>query len=337
MDNSDHSRVTIVDIAREVGVSAKTVSRAIRGDDYISPETLERIQEAIVRLGYRPNRAARRLVSNRSGVIGIVVPNINNPFFSEIVRGIEDTALERDYNVLLFSTDMHLERERAAYRYMEENGVDGVIIDLPLIPIPELETILARQKGAILIDHPFVKGAAGVIRIDFYEAASQAVEYMAKWGRRQPGYLSPPGGYTFTERMRGIADAAARLKIVIPPHHFRQCEATFEDSFRAARDLLVQNPTLDSLICFNDVIGIGALEACDDLGIKVPEQVAIIGFDDIDIAGLRRIGLTTFRVPKLEIGIQAMQMLLSYLDGIESPSEIVMQTDFIQRKTTPTF
>lgn len=335
MGKQDQTRVTIVDIAREVGVSPKTVSRAIRGDDYISQETLERIQEVVARLGYRPNRAARSLVSNRSGVIGVVIPSINNPFFSEVVRGIEDTAIQRDYNVLIFSTDSHRERERAAYRYLEENGVDGVIVDLPLIPEAELETILTRQKTAILIDHPLVEGATGVVRIDFYDAAVQAVNHLVEGGRRHLGYLSPPGEhYTFTERMRGISDAITGLGLSIPPNHFGQCHATLEDSFRAARALLLQNPDIDGLICFNDMIGIGALEACDDLGIRVPDKVAIIGFDDIPIAGLNRIALTTLSVPKIEIGIQAMQMLLDGLDDIESPAEIVVKTKLIQRRTT---
>src|SRR5579859_3530728 len=120
MDKQGQARVTIVDVAREAEVSPKTVSRVIRGNDYVSKETLERVQEVISRLGYRPNRAARSLVSKSTGVIGVVIPNVNNPFFSEVVRGIEDAAIERDYNLLLFSTASHPERERAAYRYRSE-------------------------------------------------------------------------------------------------------------------------------------------------------------------------------------------------------------------------
>jgi LacI family transcriptional regulator len=335
MGKQDQSRSTIVDIAREAGVSAKTVSRVIRGDDYVSQETLERVQAVIDRLGYRPNRAARSLVSNRSGVIGVVVPNINNPFFSEVVRGIEDTAIQRDYNVLIFSTDNQLERERAAYRFLEENGVDGIIIDLPLLSEAELATVLERQEAAVLIDHPLIENASGVVRIDFYDAAIQAVNHLVRGGRRKLGYLSPPGHYyTFTERMRGISDAAAQAGLSIPTRCFGQCDATFEDSFRAARVLLADNPHIDGLVCFNDIIGIGALEACDNLGIRVPEQVAIIGFDDIEIASLKRIGLTTLRVPKLEIGIQAMLMLLDHLDAGEDATEAVVKTELIQRQTT---
>lgn len=336
MGNEEQTRVTIVDVARVAGVSPKTVSRVIRGNDYVSKVTSERVQEVIDRLGYRPNRAARSLVSSRSGVIGVIIPDINNPFFAEVVRGIEDTALQRDYNVLLFSTDTHLERERAAYRFMEENGVDGAIIDLPLIPTQELETVLHRQKAAILVDHPFISGATGVVRIDFYDAAFQAVKCLAAAGRRSLGYLSPPGHYyTFTERTRGIFDATAQMNLAIPPRRFGQCEANLEDSFRAARSLLTENPEIDGLICFNDVIGIGALEACDNLGIQVPEQVAIVGFDDIPLAALNRIALTTLRVPKREVGIQAMQMLLKHFDGIETPLEAVIRTEIVQRRTAP--
>ena len=336
MDRQTQSRATIVDIAREAGVSPKTVSRVIRGDDYVSRATQERVQAIINRLDYRPNRAARTLASNRSGVIGVVIPDINNPFFGAVVRGIEDTAIQHDLNVLLFCTDDHLERERAAYRYMEENSVDGIIIALPLIPTDELVGVLRQQKNAVLIDHLLVEGATGVVRINFYVAAVQAVNHLVAAGRRRLGYLSPPGYYyTFTERLRGIFDATAQHNVPIPPRCFGQCEATLEDGFRAARALLVQNPDIDALICFNDIIGVGALEACDALGIKVPEQVAIIGFDDIELAGLNRIALTTLRVPKREIGVQVMQMLFNHLEGIAVPSEVVIDTELVQRRTTP--
>lgn len=336
MDKQTQSRATIVDIAREAGVSPKTVSRVIRGDDYVSKATQERVEAIIRRLDYRPNRAARTLVSNRSGVIGAIIPDINNPFFGAVVRGIEDTAIQHDLNVLLFSTDDHPERERAAYRYMEENGVDGVIIDLPLIPTDELSAFLHRQKNSILVDHHFVDGATGVVRINFYDAAVQAVNHLVAAGRHKFGYLSPPGYYyTFTERLRGIFDATAHHNLPIPPRCFGQCEATLEDSFRGARTLLLQNPDIDALICFNDIIGVGALEACDALGINVPEQIAIIGFDDIDLAGLNRIALTTLRVPKRDIGVQAMQMLFNQLEGLGGPSEVVINTELVQRRTTP--
>src|SRR5258708_16508947 len=191
MDKPGQTRVTIVDVAGEAEVAPKTVARVIRGDDYVSKETIERVQEVIGRLGYRPNRAARSLVSRRTGVIGVVIPDINNPFFSEVVRGIEDTAIERDYNVLLFSTAAHPERERAAYNYLEENSVDGIIVDLPLLPIDELNSLLHRQKVAVLIDHRLIEGAAGVVHIDFYDAAIQAVNCLVRAARRNHAHIIP--------------------------------------------------------------------------------------------------------------------------------------------------
>jgi len=336
MNDSTQGRVTIVDIAREANVSPKTVSRVIRGDDYVSKETFNRVQEAIDRLGYRPNRAARSLVSNRSGVFGIVIPDVNNPFFPEVVRGIEDTAIKRDYNVLLFSTESLFDRERAAYRFLEENRVDGIIAYFPFIPDSELEILLARQKAVILVDHLPFKYATGIVRVDFYDAAVQAVNYLVAAGRRNLAYLSPLANYyTFTERLRGITDATTQANIPIEPQHLGYCASTLKESFLAARELLGRNPRIDSLICFNDMIGIGALEACDDLGIAVPEQVAIIGFDDISLAGLNRISLTTMRVPKFEIGVRAVQMLFDHIDGVPFAREIVLKTELIQRQTTP--
>jgi LacI family transcriptional regulator len=330
------ARVTIVDVAREAGVSPKTVSRVMRGDDYVSEQTLQKIQSVIKRLGYRPNRAAQSLVSDRSGVIGVVIPDINNPFFPEVVRAIEDTALERDYNVLLFSTETNLDRERAAYQFLEDNRADGIIAYFPFISDEELDVVLRRQKASILVDHVPFGAATGIIRVDFYEAATIAVEKLVAAGRRNLCYFSPHDPYyTFAERVRGIKDTTDRYNIPIPPHRFYACEGEIEDRSRAAREMLLNDPEIDGIICFNDMTAIGALEACDDLNIPVPEQVAIIGFDDIQLAGLSRISLTTLRVPKTEIGVKAVRMLFDHMDGIDSPREVVMKTEFIQRHTSP--
>jgi LacI family transcriptional regulator len=154
--------------------------------------------------------------------------------------------------------------------------------------------------------------------------------------RHNLAYLSPPGHhYTYTERARGILDATALANVVIPPRRLFACGNTTRDSFYAARTLLTQNPEIDGLICFNDITAIGALEACDELGVPVPDQVAIIGFDDIPLAGLNRISLTTMRVPKSEIGAKAVQMLFRHMDQIAGPTEIVMKTELVQRRTTP--
>ena len=330
------ARVTIVDVAREAGVSPKTVSRVMRGDGYVSEQTLQRIQSVIQRLGYRPNRAAQSLVSNRSGVIGVVIPDINNPFFPEVVRAIEDTALERDYNVLLFSTETRLDRERAAYQFLEDNRADGIIVYFPFLPDEELATILPRQKATILVDHVPFESATGTICVDFYDAAFQAVDALIRAGRRNISYFSPKDPYyTFTERVRGLRDATAFANIPIPPQRYWAGEGTIEDRFYIARAKLIEDPEVDSIICFNDLTAIAALEACDDLHISVPDQIAIIGFDDIQLSSLNRISLTTLRVPKREIGIKAVQMLFEHMDGVDSPREVIMKTEFIQRRTSP--
>ncbi|MBX3080826.1 MAG: LacI family DNA-binding transcriptional regulator [Anaerolineae bacterium] len=336
MVRRNQTRVTIIDVAREANVSPKTVSRVMRGDGYVSEQTRQKIQSVIKRLGYRPNRAAQSLVSDRSGVIGVVIPDINNPFFPEVVRAIEDTALERDYNVLLFSTEARLDRERAAYQFLEDNRADGIISYFPFLPDSELATILSRQKATILVDHVPFEAATGIIRVDFYDAAVQAVNALVAAGRRNLCYFSPTESYyTFTERIRGIEDATALANISILPEHFWACGGSIEDRFQVARAKLLENPDIDGMICFNDVTAIAAMEACDDLHIPIPEQVAIIGFDDIQLSGLSRISLTTLRVPKAEIGVKAVQMLFDHMDGVDSPREIIMKTELIQRRSSP--
>lgn len=328
--------ITILDVAREAGVSTKTVSRVINNDGYVSTEKRERVRIAIDRLDYRPNRAARNLASNRSAVIGLLVPDVNNPYFPEVVHGVEDAARKRGYNVLLFNTESKVDQEREAFRFLEEHRVDGAIVNLPYIPREELEIVLSRQKASVVVDsYPVGKGV-GNIRVDFYDAAVQAVHHLVRIGRTKLGYIGPiKAYYTFQERYRGIIAGLESAGVPVHPEYVMELQRTgIEDNYEGARALLTSHPEIDGLICFNDMVALGAIKACDDLGIAIPDQLALMGFDDIPFAGLSRISLTTMRVPKFEVGVKSVEMLLDRLNGITEPVEYILKTELVQRSTT---
>ncbi|MCC6805319.1 MAG: LacI family DNA-binding transcriptional regulator [Anaerolineae bacterium] len=328
--------VTILDVARAAGVSIKTVSRVINNDGYVSDEMRQRVQTVIDRLDYRPNRAARNLASNRSAVIGLLVPDVTNPYFPEVVRGVEDAALKKGYNVLLFNTQTNTDKERNAFRFLEEHRVDGAIIYLPYIPREELATVLSRQKASVVVDsYPLGKGA-GSIRVDFYDAAEQAIRHLVSIGRRNIGYIGPiKKYYTFQERYHGMVAALEAEGIPVRPEYFVELQrASMEDHYAGTRTLLTEHPEVDGLICFNDMGALGAMKACDDLGVAIPERVALMGFDDIPFAGLSRISLTTMRVPKFEVGVKSFEMLLNRINGVTEPAEYIVRTELVQRNTT---
>jgi LacI family transcriptional regulator len=328
--------ITILDVAREAGVSTKTVSRVINNDGYVSNEKRLRVQTAIERLDYRPNRAARNLASNRSAVIGLLVPDVNNPYFPEVVRGVEDAALKHGYNVLLFNTESNIHQEREAFRFLEEHRVAGAIVNLPYSPREELEVVLSRQNASVVVDSYPVGNGVGNIRVDFHDAAIQAVRHLVSVGRRRIGYIGPIKAYfTFQERYRGILAGLEAESVPFRPEYLMELHhTTMEDNYEGAITLVTAHPEIDGLICFNDMVALGAMKACDDLGIAIPDQIALMGFDDIPFAGLSRISLTTMRVPKFEVGVKSVEMLLNRINGVIEPVEYILKTELVQRSTT---
>lgn len=328
---------TIVDVAEEAGVSPKTVSRVVTGNGYVSDKTRQRVQEAIELLDYRVNRAAQSLVSDHSTTIGLVVPNVSNPFFPEVFAGIQQAALEQNYTVSVFETGDRPELERQAINTLDEHRAAGIIVYIPNLPDEELRPLLQRHNAAVLIGHNALKDLAGIVRVDLHDAAIQAVDYLVLLGRRNLAYLDagpPDDKHVNQERIRGLHDAMQKHQLAIVPDYFVDCDGTLTGAQHAAEALLSQSPEIDSLICHHDMLAYGALEACDRLQIAVPDQVAVVGFDDISFSRLQRISLTTLRFPKAEIGKQAAQMLFRRIQGDLEPAEIVLKTQLVQRGST---
>jgi LacI family transcriptional regulator len=336
---SEKSRsVTLADVARAAGVSAKTVSRVINQNDYVSEETRQQIERAIEELGYRPNRMARSLASNRSFIIGLTVPDVTNPFFPEIMRGAERVAQEHGYNLLAYNTDLNPQRERDGLALLEETRVDGVIICTVSLSDADLSAVLKRHRAAVVINRLMPDGPAGIVRVDYFNAMRQIVQHVLDAGRQRIGYLDvlrSAYSYSSKERYRGFQAAMEANQLPVNTHYIRRCIASVESSRQVASELLTDHPEIDSLICYNDIIAGGALEACVHLGIAVPDQVAITGFDDIMFSSVFKVALTTMHVPKFELGERAAQMLFERIDGNITQSEIVLDAKLVIRQSTP--
>lgn len=325
---------TIVDVAREAGVSPKTVSRVINANDYVSESTREKIETAIEKLGYRPNRAARSLASTSNTIIGLVMPNATNAYYAEVVRGVEEYVQDQGYNVLMVNTQGDNERERHALEILEEHRADGVILNTPQLPDEELKSALQRQKASVIIGSDPVGDLAGLINIDVRSAMFQAVEHLVSIGRARIAYAKLPADqvYPQRERLTGFLQACKQYNLPEPEIY------TTGDTLQASRDatltFLSQDRQVDAIICYNDLVAIGAVEACDRLSIHIPEDIAIIGFDDLVYLSLQRISLTTFRIPRYEVGMTAAQMLFARMNGQIDSQEFIFSPEFIQRAST---
>ncbi|MBX6764979.1 MAG: LacI family transcriptional regulator [Rubrobacteraceae bacterium] len=328
-------RITIADVAREAGVSTQTVSRVLNNKAEISTSTRETVMRVIERLGYRPSGVARGLATSKTLTVGLVVPDIANPFFPEIARGAEDLLRRQGYEMFLCNTVEDPERERAVLGALEEKRVDGVVICSSRLPDEQLFPHLRRQRAVVLVNRSAPEELAGTVCVDDAFGTEQAVNHLLASGCRVIGFLAgPPRSHSGRERAKGF-ERALRIEGYKPdPGLIIHCSPNHEGGYDAALSLLSARPDIDGLICYNDLVAVGALRACAQLGRKIPEEVAVVGCDDIMIAGLVSPALTTLRVSKYELGTMAARLLLDRIEGRREHSKAKLRPELVVRSST---
>ncbi|NOX63975.1 MAG: LacI family transcriptional regulator [Chloroflexi bacterium] len=330
-------RVTISDVAKLAGVSSQTVSRVINNKPEVSPKTRQRVLEVIEQTGYRPSAVARGLATSRTSTIGMVVPDISNPFFSDIARGIEATAYDQGYNVFLCNSNEDPERELEVLFSLEEKQVDGVILCGLRQKTPALQDVLKRFPAIVLVNRLMDDASYPTVMVDNHKGAQKAVGHILNMGRKRVGILVGPAfSYSANQRKSGYLDAMEGAGISVEDGWIQYCTPTVEGGEEATKLLLKRHPQLDALFCFNDLVAVGAIQACGALNRRIPNDIAIVGFDDVYLAALVTPALTTCRVPRVEMGRQAMNLLLRQMKGqrIETPV-ITVKTRLIIRNSAP--
>lgn len=359
-----NGRVTIEDVASAAGVSRQTVSRVLNDKSDVSPETRQRILQIIAELGYRPSRIARGLATARMGTFGLVLPDVANPFFAEVARGAEDLARERDASLFLCNTDENPQRELAALQSLDVQHVDGIILCSPRLADEELHRQIPRLPPLVLVNHrldagrrpqaqdqtglsglstedrPQRRGLVGAVLIDDAAGAAAAVRHLWRQGHRTIGLLAGPAiSHSARRRIQGYEAALAELGGTLNADWIRHCSASVKGGLETAKALLTQHANLTALLAYNDLVAAGALQACQALGLRVPEDVAVVGFDDIEMASFVTPPLTTLHVSARLLGQEAMGLLLRYLDApanaTEECSEIIVQPELIVRGSAP--
>lgn len=334
-------RVTMSDVAREAGVSVMTVSRVVNDKGEISPETRERVQRVIEKLGYRPSGIARSLQGGQTFTIGLVVPDISNPYFSRMAHGIAKLAYSQGFSVLLCDCEEEPDRELAMLEVLDEKRVDGVVAAAPRSETEKLLPLLARHPNVVVVNRLFQSSRAstalGYVVNDDKTGGYLVTKHFLARDRKTVGFLAgPKTSYGSIRRNVGYRKALEEFNLEYAPDIVRHCPPTVEGGSQAARQLVQDHPEIDALFCFNDLVAIGALQCCHQLGRKVPEDVAIIGYDDIPMASWVTPPLTTCRVNSEEMGRLAIQLLIDHIGGCAEECEnIVLKPELITRSSAP--
>lgn len=309
--------VSIRDVAAVAGVSTATVSRVLSPPSAAYPmraETRERVLRAIDELGYRPNDLARALLHQRTSAIGLLLPDISNPYYAAMVRGVEDAASARGYRVVLCNADRDADKITTYLDTLVKTRVDGIIIaggsGSPRARPPQFETYRTKivVVGRHEFDHPSVQ-------IDNDAAARAATEHVLGLGHRRMAFVGgPEGSRTAQDRLGGYRAALRDAGVTVDGELVRHGAFDEESGYRAARSLLARSPRPTAMVCANDRMAFGVYAALADAGLAIPADVSVIGFDDVPLASYVRPTLTTVAVPTYEIGQTAMALLLDQFD-----------------------
>ena len=304
-------RITIGDVARVAGVSKQTVSRAINDKGEISASTKERIMQVVGELGYRPNRLARAMSTKNTFMVGLVVPDITNPFFPEVARGVQDAALARDYNVLMCNTDAEPDTEIQTLEMLTSQGVDGIIIFSGRVTREQLAEFAKVAPPIVTINRDFKHPALTPLMVDNLKGARLATEHFIQQGHTQIGMLTNKD-YTPSQvrRVQGYRNTLERNGLSTDQSRIISEQPTLEGGYRATKALLEKHPLVSAIFCYNDLMALGAIRACFDLNKNVPNDVAIVGFDDIQLASMYSPALSSVQVDQYDIGRQAFQVLM---------------------------
>lgn len=330
-------RVTMHDVAQTAGVSLMTVSRVVNNKDDVSRATRDRVMDVIEQLSYRPSSIARGLATRRTGTLGVVVPDISNPYFASIVRSAEEEAYAQNYSVFLGNTNEDPERELTVLQSLEDKQIDGLILFSSRLDDDTLFEVLESFPTTVLVFREKKVADVGTFIVDDEFGGRVAIEHLLKSGHRNIGLISgPPISLSTTGRLKGYKAALQSAGIPINENWIRHCHPMVEGGQATATELLKNNPEITALFCHNDLVAVGALQACTELGLRVPDDVAVIGYDDIRLAELVSPALTTLRVSRAEIGTKTMQMLLEQIEvEAAEPKEIHIKPELIVRASAP--
>lgn len=328
---------TIKDVAAYAGVSVATVSAVINNNKYVSPDLTLRVHKSISALDYELNSLAQGLKKRTSQTIGLIISDITNPFFTSVVRGVEDVANAHNYSLILGNTDEDQQKEMSYMRLLESKRTDGMIVAHHMAGnYGYLRSWLTHQFPLVNIDCIPADFNADAVVIDNVAGAHWAVEHLISLGHKRIGIVSGiPGLTTTEERLAGYRQALAEHEIPYDPSLMAEGSSRINGGEQAVMHLLTQRtPRPSALFVTNGLMVIGALQAIARMGLRCPEDIALVGFDDFELAAVMRPRLTTVRQPTYEIGQKAAQLLFHRIEQHDAAPQIIrLQPQFIIRES----
>lgn len=318
--------VTIYDVAREAGVSMATVSRVVNGNPNVKPMTRKKVLGAIERLGYRPNAVARGLASKKTTTVGVIIPDISSLFFSELARGIEDIATMYKYNIILCNSDQRLEKELQLINTLLEKQVDGLLFMGAEIKEDHLQALTSTQVPTVLAATRDADNKLPSVTIDHYQAAYDATEALIHRGHKRIGMITGPmsdplGGLM---RFEGYKQALKDAGISLDEALVAQGNLFYESGLSHTKEFLQLKERPTAIFAANDEMAIGAIHAVQDSGLHVPNDVEVIGHDNIRLTEMVRPRLTSVVQPMYDIGAVAMRLLTKYMNNEHVEEHVVL-------------
>jgi LacI family transcriptional regulator len=325
--------VTIIDVAREAGVSYATVSRVINHEDYVKPETRERVTAALKRLGYVGNRQARTLRGGRTHTVGLLVRGLDTGYIGEIVRGIDRELVAHHYDLMLYTTHWRQQSESRYIETLTQGMVDGLLLVLPRTPENYLDRLRERHFPYVLIDHQGIDSIGPAVGATNRQGGHDATHYLLELGHRHIGFITGDMQLGCAqERLQGYKDALQEYDIALYAQWVVEGDFLQPSGYAGAVTLLARSPRPTAIVASNDVMALGVMEAVRDHGLRIPEDISIIGFDDIPQAASVHPPLTTIRQPLEEMGRVAAQLLLEMIKNDDQPNQhIALPTQLIKR------
>lgn len=327
-------QIRMSDVAKRARVSVTTVSHAINSTRPVAEETRERILRAARELNYYRNASARLLVRGQGDSFGLIISDIENPFFPELIKAFQSAARESGFDVLLCTTNYDSEEARKAIQRMMENRVLGVALMTSQFDAALIDELVNNGTPAVRLDSGLAKRSVSDIRLDYSRGAGQAVAHLQALGHRRIAFVTGPhsrvSAVTYTSAiLRALAEAG------LPEPRIVEGNNRVDGGAEATRTLLAANPRPTAILCGNDLAAVGALQVIQEAGLRVPEDVSVIGCDDIAFARHTTPALTTVRIPRDELGRHAFHSLFKMHNSkARRSAKLTVETELVVRRST---
>ena len=325
--------VNIKDVAKAAGVAVSTASYALNGSSKVSEKTKEKIIQAAKELNYTPNNAARNLKTRKTNLIGLFVNTMNGPFYDMLIKGIQDVTELKEYEIIIFCDSGR--KSGTSYNFLREGRVDGAIIISQNITDDQIISLSKGNLPIVVLDRKLTSNNLCSVTVDNTKGSVEAVKHLIDLGKKTIGFISgPENNYDNKERYKGYVETLKNNSMEVNNDFILKGKFTEESGYEAVKKYISQGKMLpDAFFSSNDEMALGAIKAFKEEGIKVPQDVAIVGFDDVLISSYISPKLTTVRRPMYELGSFSAHMLMTMLEGKPMSSTLVLSTELIIRES----